>query len=1102
MSNTIIISEIADRGTSDDACDGNADWIELRNIASSDVSLQDFKLHDDNGANDASAYVFASNAKLKAGAFLVLCAGVDGDDKSPQFKIGGADTITLRNAAGEVVSTSGKLQDKGEFDMTWAYNSKKSSYEYTATPTPGRANVLTFTNKWSRERVRLAKQHEDGEAFFESNSLPAANRLPPVVELRLTFSAKDWAYQQANVSYELYKPFIGLKVTSKNGRKLHAKLSAGGRARPRGQSTNTVPVCMGIKTFPWIIDVAGGADSRQRLFGMGRFYLRNHLGDASYMREWTMHRMLRRFDLPYLRTRTVKLFINGEYTGLYSLMEAPDQDYVFYRSFGVDNTNTKSTEPPFAQGHALYKAKSHAIMCGEVPYGPLKLYYGITDADLEARRGVDPKQYAFIRGEHKDKTPVKENMMVCHGLFTKQMKKEFTDAMVAWEKSGKDCGKMALKYGRVERDFGGSDRKTDNNDDRMMNFFNTYLAGPVVYGCGAACDSDKGIYASLRNTPLVDVAQWIKNMAVYAVAQGEDSPLGNGNNFYMASPGGSSESERAYRLVQWDHNNAFSSTDLCSAECNNPERALRWSIARPTCRSLGTNPYFGPLVAGEGNKRNMEQYLAYVQQFNQDIFTNPKFIAIVEAHAQAISAAVSEDPGRVMHDKGYEDEVSASAGNWEEFNLIAYMQARGKEVNKQIAAIQDGTFPRMDKEVPDMEPCQDWRRETAAGGAYVEDGIHCTPASLNCLFSSACFEEGPGGLCDAETGRFRDSNTCPIEMLKHCRACFPYSMCGPKGNELREKMATSSSTFVEDGKMCSEGHRACEPAYACFDENDGGLCDATTGQFKSTKKCDTPTSLFCRGCFPHSMCGSKGDVLRPPKSKSAIYEEDGDLCGTDDQRRCMGLHACFDESIGVCNLLTGQFMTPVPCELAVEYGCRNCFPNSMCGAKGDALRAKKATASSTYVEDGKFCHEEHRGCETAKSCFDENYGGLCDVTTGEFKDTQKCPKEVLLICRGCFPHSICGSKSGAMQPPKSKSATYEEDGKICTADHKECLGAGPCFDESTGFCNSLNGQFTNTEVCNEGLATHCGGCFPYSKCGSKRAAPRDNTRTSTAILKS
>ena len=177
-------------------------------------------------------------------------------------------------------------------------------------------------------------------------------------------TAEDWTFQQKHTSDEVYRPFTDLTVTSSDGSVTHATLSSGGRARPRGQSTMALPVCMNLKTFPWLIDVAGGADKTQRLFGMEKFYLRNHLSDHSYMRDWSMHRMLRRFDLPYLRSRTAKLYVNDDYRGVYTLMEAPDQDYVFYRNFGHDNTNSASDAGPFADGHCLYKFKTNSRNCG------------------------------------------------------------------------------------------------------------------------------------------------------------------------------------------------------------------------------------------------------------------------------------------------------------------------------------------------------------------------------------------------------------------------------------------------------------------------------------------------------------------------------------------------------------------------------------------------------------------------------------------------------------------------------------------------------------------------------------------------------------------
>ena len=35
----------------------------------------------------------------------------------------------------------------------------------------------------------------------------------------------------------------------------------------------------------------------------------------------------------------------------------------------------------------------------------------------------------------------------------------------------------------------------------------------------------------------------LKNFAVYAVTVGYDSPIGNGNNYFLASPGGDTEAE-------------------------------------------------------------------------------------------------------------------------------------------------------------------------------------------------------------------------------------------------------------------------------------------------------------------------------------------------------------------------------------------------------------------------------------------------------------------------------------------------------------------------------------------------------------------------------
>merc|ERR1712100_152471 len=102
--------------------------------------------------------------------------------------------------------------------------------------------------------------------------------------------------------------------------------------RPRGQSTLAFGTCFGVKAIPFLLDFDFHNQS-QHLFGVKKAYLRHHFGDASYAREWTFHRMLARFGMPHLRCRTLRLYLNGEYYGVYTFMEAPDQEYVFARSF-------------------------------------------------------------------------------------------------------------------------------------------------------------------------------------------------------------------------------------------------------------------------------------------------------------------------------------------------------------------------------------------------------------------------------------------------------------------------------------------------------------------------------------------------------------------------------------------------------------------------------------------------------------------------------------------------------------------------------------------------------------------------------------------------
>ena len=107
---SVVINEVAPKGDGV-KCGGN-DWIELYNGAAAEVNIAGFKLHDNKGAGDSKTKTFPAGTKIASKGFLLLCQD-DTAAAATEFKfgIGGEDTVTLINAAGAVVDTTGKLPD-------------------------------------------------------------------------------------------------------------------------------------------------------------------------------------------------------------------------------------------------------------------------------------------------------------------------------------------------------------------------------------------------------------------------------------------------------------------------------------------------------------------------------------------------------------------------------------------------------------------------------------------------------------------------------------------------------------------------------------------------------------------------------------------------------------------------------------------------------------------------------------------------------------------------------------------------------------------------------------------------------------------------------
>jgi len=726
------INEISDKGTS--ACNGE-DWIEMYYNGGNSTSfdLSGYVLHDDNGPNGSDAFTISNGTIIKSEEYLLFCLRVEDASISPQFGIGGDDQISLVGKDGSLISTTGQLSNRGEVDVSFAYDDTSKTYVYTSTPTPGDKNIITplpepETIKDTRER--LAQQNRLGIEFFDMDEggLPVKGGFDEIVDFHMEIDpiVRNKMYEEQG--YQLYSDFIRASVTKMDDKNsVLLNMTSPGRIRPKGQSTLYLGTCSD-KSIPYSIDF-DYYDTNQTLFGVQRAYLRTHIGDPSFVREWAQHRMLARFELPHLRTRKVRYFVNGDYVGLYDLLEAPEQDYVFQRSF-------PSFDPEY---YGLYKIKTLSLRCG-----------AYTDAQValaEARiNETSTPPYSYQRGEHRSKIPVLgaddttsfgDSFLRdgCGFAFMDNISSEFNDVVLAYMRAIADdstttCGEFLIDEGLFDRDLGV------NLDKNFASFYDKHLGSSL-------CADSKCSNSDLKDD--ADITNFLKNFAVMAALLNGDSPLGNGNNYYLAQASGI---DNKFKIVQYDHNNILSdTTDLvCEMKCM--DHLIHWSIARPTCRALESQQLVGPLLT---DKDLHSQYIDYVREFTQDIMMDQEFLDQLYSHLDAIKSEVPKDSYNEFADH-FDLELDQNSDQWLH-NLdgnVTYVpflpaiKARSNDIMKQLEAIDEGSVPPRDlDDIKFWEQCVDWRSTGPPESACYE----------NCFYDG-CFRPDfiIPAFCDENTG--------------------------------------------------------------------------------------------------------------------------------------------------------------------------------------------------------------------------------------------------------------------------------------------------------------------------------------------------------------
>ena len=774
VESAVIISEVADKG-SRYACDGN-DWIELHNSGADVVSLDGYTLHDDRGPSGIESFFFGGNGgaeTISPGDYLLVC--------NLPFGIGGRDQVTLRDPEGIVESsTGGSLTDGGASGITLAWEESTGSYLYTRTPTPGEANVVTAPLTPEEVQSQLVAQNEVGTQFFNMDlyGMPVDGGMPDVLDLHVTVDDVSLAKLTGpERAYETYSPFEGAVLTAMDDKSnVLANMTSSGRIRPKGQSTMYLGVCMN-RTTPYQLDW-DYTDPNQRFFGMEKTYLRTAYSDPSFSREWASHRMLARFGLPHLRTRKVRFFFNDQYMGLYNLMEAVDQEYVFKRSF-------PDYDP---ENYGIYKVKTQSIDCGR--YGEESL------AKARARVNETDGPYVFERGEHRPLIPPLNDELQCFGPFINNIAVlEQQDIHLAYVRSGEgDCGEFLVDMGLVDRDLGPKEL-----DEKAAAFIDAHLAAN-------SCDD-----AQCSNSVLpdfVDVTQILRNLATQAVILHGDSPLGNGNNYYMAYSGSG-----RWSMAQYDHNNVMSQTSavLCDGACM--LSMINWSMLRPTCRSIKDNQWAGPMLSNDARRA---EYVEHVRDFVDNVLTDD-FIEVIENHMEAIKDLVPVDPwsdyaplydGYELAD-GEEWFQMIDGGPFGELPYVPFLsalRARITSVKEQLKAIDEDAFPRSIGEYNPGEACVDWTTES--------------PPDFPC--PNNCFYDGCGGenflarpFCDPE------SQMCFVGQLAF--ECFGIPSGDPyPGDESGTSFCVTADGFPAKASLCPLYEGGAEDTDA-FDNGSAGI---------------------------------------------------------------------------------------------------------------------------------------------------------------------------------------------------------------------------------------------------------------------------------------
>ncbi|HJJ47797.1 MAG TPA: CotH kinase family protein [Methanocorpusculum sp.] len=406
----------------------------------------------------------------------------------------------------------------------------------------------------------------------------------------------------------------------------------------------------------------------QTFAGLNKFVLNNNYQDPTSMREYLSYELLTKLGVPTPLYAYAAVYINGEYWGLYLMIEEVEDDFL-ERNYGKN----------FGK---LYKPESMDFGGGkDEKGGRMQMPEGFGDEELaQFAQMSDEEREAMMQqfrnqgqnGQNMQNPPDMQNMQGMPdmtGMPDMQNMQPPSGNFPGGNFSGKDMpgGNMPGGGGPGGMGKGADLVYTDDEYDSYSTIFD----GAVLNGLKKA-DKERVITALKHlseGTDLetyIDVDEVLRYFAVNTAIVNLDSYVSSlQHNYYLY------EKDGKLSMLPWDWNLAF------GAFQTNTSGAVNFPIDTPVTSGieLSDRPMIGSLLAVDSYKETYHWYLSEICEYMEN--TMPKRIDEIES---MISPYVKADPTAFYT---YEEHVSGVE------NLKKYIALRAQSIRGQL----NGTIP-------------------------------------------------------------------------------------------------------------------------------------------------------------------------------------------------------------------------------------------------------------------------------------------------------------------------------------------------------------------------------------------------------------------------